>query len=46
MPLPPLETIKQIGNTIVLKNDFSQSIIDEVVEQFFKLEKKQSPAYA
>lgn len=46
MPLPSLETIKQIGNTIILKNNFSQSLVDEVVEQFFKLEKEFSPAYA
>ena len=45
MPLPPLETVKQIGNTIILKNDFSQSIVDEVVEQFFELEKELSLIY-
>lgn len=41
MPLPPLETIKQIGNTIILKNDFTQPIVEEVVSQFFELKKEQ-----
>ncbi len=45
MPLPPLETIKQIGNVIILKNNFSQSVVDEVVEQFFELERELSPTY-
>jgi adenine-specific DNA-methyltransferase len=46
MPLPPLETIKQIGNAVILKNDFSQPVVDEVIEQFFELEKELSLAYA
>jgi adenine-specific DNA-methyltransferase len=45
MPLPPLETIKQIGNAIILNNNFSQSIVDEVVEQFIEREKELSPNY-
>ncbi|MFH0990286.1 MAG: N-6 DNA methylase [bacterium] len=45
MPLPPLETIKQIGNAIILQNDFSQSNVDDIIEQFFELEKELSPAY-
>lgn len=45
MPLPPLETIKQIGNTIILKNEFSQSVVDEIIQQFFDLEKELSLAY-
>lgn len=45
MPLPPLETIKQIGNAIILKNEFSQSVVDEVIQQFFDLEKELSPTY-
>jgi adenine-specific DNA-methyltransferase len=45
MPLPPLETIKQIGNAVILKNDFSHTVVDEIVEQFFELEKELSPAY-
>ena len=45
MSLPPLETIKQIGNAIILNNNFSQSIVDEVVEQFIEREKELSPTY-
>lgn len=43
MPLPPLDTIKQIGNAIIVRNDFSKSIADEVVEQFFERERELSP---
>ncbi|MBI3194594.1 MAG: Eco57I restriction-modification methylase domain-containing protein [Ignavibacteriae bacterium] len=45
MPLPPLETIQQIGDAIILQNEFTQPIVDEVVSQFFELEKKLSVAY-
>ncbi|MDI6766827.1 MAG: N-6 DNA methylase [Bacteroidota bacterium] len=45
MPLPRLETIKQIGNTIIIKNNFSQSVVDDVIEQFFKLGKEFSTVY-
>lgn len=38
MPLPPLEDIKQIGNQIILLNDFSQSRIDEVINNYFGIE--------
>lgn len=38
MPLPPLEDIKQIGNQIVLLNDFSQSKIDETINSYFDIE--------
>ena len=38
MPLPPLEDIKQIGNQIILQNDFSQSKVDEVINDYFDLE--------
>lgn len=38
MPLPPLEDIKQIGNQIILLNDFSQSKIDEIINNFFDIE--------
>lgn len=38
MPLPPLEDIKQIGNQIILQNDFSQSKVDELVNNYFDLE--------
>lgn len=38
MPLPPIEDIKQIGNQIILQNDFSQSKVDEIVNTFFDIE--------
>jgi adenine-specific DNA-methyltransferase len=37
MPLPPLEDIKEIGNQIIIKNDFSQETVDEIVQEHFKL---------
>ena len=37
MPLPPLEDIKEIGNQIIIKNDFSQIAVDEIVQDHFKL---------
>lgn len=36
--LPPLEDIKQIGNQIILQNDFSQSKINKIVNSHFYLE--------
>lgn len=38
MPLPPLEDIKQIGNQIILLNDFSQSKVDEIINGYFDIE--------
>lgn len=38
MPLPPLEDIKEIGNQIILLNYFSQSQVDEIINQHFYLE--------
>lgn len=38
MPLPPLEDIKQIGNQIILLNDFSQSKVDQVINNHFDIE--------
>lgn len=38
MSLPPLEDIKQIGNQIILQNDFSQSKVDEIINNYFDLE--------
>lgn len=38
MPLPPLEDIKQIGNQIILLNDFSQSNVDEIINNYFDIE--------
>lgn len=37
MPLPPLEDIKEIGNQIIIRNDFSQKAVDEIVHNHFKL---------
>ncbi|HEY5369236.1 MAG TPA: N-6 DNA methylase [Hanamia sp.] len=38
MPLPPLEDIKQIGNQIILLNDFSQSKVDKIINSHFDIE--------
>jgi adenine-specific DNA-methyltransferase len=38
MPLPPLEDIKQIGNQILLINDFNQSKVDEIITNYFDIE--------
>lgn len=38
MSLPPLEDIKQIGNQIILLKDFSQSKIDEIINNYFDIE--------
>jgi adenine-specific DNA-methyltransferase len=45
MPLPPIETIRKIGSEVILKNEFSQPIIDEVVKRYFDLN-KESNAHA
>ncbi len=45
MPLPHLETIKQIGDAIILKNNYTQSVVDEVIEQYFNIEKELSAVY-
>jgi adenine-specific DNA-methyltransferase len=37
MPLPPLEDIKEIGDQIIIKNDFSQKAVDEIIQDYFKL---------
>lgn len=38
MPLPPLHEIKEIGNEIILKNNFSQALADEAINKYFELE--------
>lgn len=38
MPMPPLEDIKQIGDQIILQNNYSQSIVDDIVNDYFDLE--------
>ena len=37
MPLPPIEDIKEIGDQIIIKNDFSQNAVDQIVQDHFKL---------
>lgn len=37
MPMPPLETIKEIGNELILKNDFSLKNVSEIVNKFFQI---------
>jgi len=37
MPFPPLDEIKAIGNQIILLNDFSQSKIDQIINEHFQL---------
>ena len=36
IPLPPLETIKEIGNTIILSNDFSVDNVNKIVSEQYK----------
>lgn len=38
MPLPPLEDIKQLGTQLMLQSDFSQTTIDDLVNNFFDIE--------
>ncbi|MCL4539292.1 MAG: Eco57I restriction-modification methylase domain-containing protein [Bacteroidetes bacterium] len=38
MPLPPLDTIKEIGNRIIQDNDFSESKVAATVAEFFNPE--------
>jgi adenine-specific DNA-methyltransferase len=37
MPMPPIETIKEIGDQIIVSNDHSQLKIDELICQFFEM---------
>ena len=34
MPLPPLEDIKEIGNQIILRNDYSQELVDGIISTY------------
>lgn len=36
MTLPPLETIKEIGNQIILSNNYSAEFVNEVVNDYFE----------
>lgn len=37
MPMPPLETIKDIGKLLILRNNFSIENVNEIVNSFFKI---------
>jgi len=37
MPFPPLDTIKKIGNKIILSNDYSIDYINKIVSGFFNI---------
>jgi len=39
MPLPPLETIKEIGKKLILRNNFSMGNVSKVIDDFFELNK-------
>jgi len=36
MPLPPLATIKEIGNNVILSNDFSVENTNQMVSEYFE----------
>lgn len=36
IPLPPLETIKEIGNSVILSNDFSVNNVNKIVSEQFE----------
>ena len=38
MPLPPLETIREIGRKIILRNDYSIDFVNDVVMDYFKIQ--------
>lgn len=37
MPLPPIETIRQIGGEIILRNDFSVNYINTIMSNYFNV---------
>jgi adenine-specific DNA-methyltransferase len=39
MPLPPLETIKEIGEKLILLNNFSMKSVSAIMDDFFELNK-------
>ncbi len=36
MPLPDISLIMELGNKLILENNFTQNVVDEIVRQFFK----------
>jgi adenine-specific DNA-methyltransferase len=43
MSLPPLETIKDFGNKIILSNDFSMKNVNNIINEYFELNHILSP---
>lgn len=39
MPFPPLAVIKEIGDTIIMLNNFKQEIVDDLVNSYFKIKR-------
>ena len=37
MPLPPIETIREIGRKIILRNNYSIDYINDLVLDYFKI---------
>jgi adenine-specific DNA-methyltransferase len=40
MPLPPIETIREIGRKIILRNNYSIDFINDLVLDYFKIQQK------
>ena len=38
MPFPPIKTIREIGNKIILNNDYSIEFVNDVVNEFFNIQ--------
>jgi len=38
MRFPPLNNIKEIGNKIILSNDYSMDKVNDIVNELFELE--------
>ena len=34
MPFPPIETIREVGNQLIEKNDYSEETINEITSQW------------
>ena len=39
MPLPAIETIREIGKKIILRNNYSIDYINDLVMEYFKIDK-------
>ncbi len=37
MPFPPIHTIREIGNKIILKNDYSIEYVNTVIQEYFNI---------